>query len=146
MFERLLEVAARHAPLAAHAAHPVEPPVQVDHSLAARRLVQAVDVLGQQQLAAAHRFETREGAVRGVGAHLPEVSPAHRAARPVPLPRREAAHEELKRHRLRPLPRAGGVAVVRDARSGAASGAGQDEETAMPVDEVGELGGRHGTA
>jgi hypothetical protein len=46
------------------------------------------------------------------------------------------AHEGLICHRLRTFPLAIGVAIVRNPRSRAAAGTGQDEEPPMPVDEL----------
>ena len=53
----VLERLARGACLTAHAAHLVQPPMQVDHRLAARPLMQAVDILGEQQLDLATGFQ-----------------------------------------------------------------------------------------
>ena len=62
----LLELVARCSPLAIHAADPIDAPVQVNHPGAAGRLMQPVHVLGQKNLASAHRLEPGERAMRVV--------------------------------------------------------------------------------
>ena len=114
--------------------------MQVDHCVAAGRLMQPVDVLGQQKLASAQRLQPGECAMGGVRPRPAEAPPAELAARPVAPARRLLAHEGLIGHRLRALPFAVGVAIVGDAGARAATCAGQDEETSMPVDEVLQTG------
>lgn len=115
--------------------------MQVDHAGAPGRLVQAVHVLREQELALALDLQTRERIVRPVGSRPAEGPPPDQAARPVALTRRRAAHESLVGHGLRPLPVPVGVAVVGDARVGAAAGSGQHEQPLMAVDELLQLFG-----
>jgi len=79
--------------------------------------------------------------MRIVGQGSAESPPSEQAARPITLARGSIAHERLIRHRLHTLPFAVAVAVVRNARARAASGARQDEQASMPVDEGLETAG-----
>ena len=110
--EFALKFSARRKRAAGHAAHPVEPSVQVDHLLAAGGLMQAVDVLGGEVLAFAQNLEPGERAMGGVRRGRAEPPPADEAARPIAPPRRLALHEGLVRDRLGALPLAVGVAIV----------------------------------
>src|SRR6516164_2173977 len=74
--------------------------------------------------------------MRGVRPGAADASPSDEAARPIAAARRFVAHEGLIGHRLLPLPLTVGVAIVGNARTRAAAGAGQDEEASMPLDEV----------
>ena len=141
-FELVLQRLARRDALAAHAADVIDAAMQVDHRCAAGGLMQPVDVLGQQDLALAHRLEPRQRAMGVVRPGPADAPPADQAARPVAPARRLLAHEGLKGHRRRALPGAVGVAIVGNARIHAASGAGQNEQPAMAVDEVFEGSGR----
>ena len=47
--------------LAHHAAHEIQPAVQIDHGPAPGRLVQSVDVLSHQSLDAIFALELRQG-------------------------------------------------------------------------------------
>ena len=132
----LLECVARQTPVAGHAAHFIEPSVQVDHAFAAGTLVQAVDVLGDQQFDMPAVFQLCQGKVRGVRARLAEVRPADQAARPVALARGVFVHESLQRHRRCALPLAFTVAVVRNAGVGADPRAGQHEQSRVGLDEM----------
>jgi len=140
--QRLLERFAAAAGFAAHAAHLVQAAVQVDHGGAAGALVQAVHVLGEQHLHGAACFQCGQGGVGGVGLGLAEARPAEQAARPVALAGGRFAHEILVVHRRGALPLAVGIAVIGNARVGAAAGAGEDEQAAGAVDEVSQRG-RH---
>ena len=116
--------------------------MQVDHRFAAGGLMQSVDVLGQQDLAFAHRLEPRQRAMRVVRPGAADAPPADQAARPIAPARRLLAHEGLEGDRRRALPGAVGVAIVGNARVHAAAGAGQDEQPPMPIDEFLKGGGR----
>ena len=89
--------------------------MQVDHLRAAGRLMQPVHVLGEKQLASAHRLEPGQSAMRVVGLGLTNAPPADEAARPIAPAGLFLAHEGLIGHRLRPFPLAVGVAIVRNA-------------------------------
>ena len=127
---------ARGAALATHAAHGIQAPVQVDHVLVAGLLVQAVHVLREQQLELAEPFQPGQGMVGGIGQRLAEPPPADQAARPVALAGEFLTHEGLVGHRLGTLPAAIGVAIIRNARIGAAAGAGQHEQAPVLRDET----------
>ncbi len=141
--ELVLQLFARRSPLAIHAADKIDPAVQVDHPRAAGRLMQPVDVLGENELDSALRLEPGQGVMSVVRPRPANASPADEAARPIASASLFAAHEGLEGHRLRALPLALSVAIVGNARAGAAAGAGQDEETSMPVDEVFEAAELH---
>jgi hypothetical protein len=115
---------------------------------AAGGAVQAVDVLRQQQLDAAGRFQPRQRLVRGAGAGGAHHAPADQAARPVALAGPFIAGEGLEGHGGRALPLALGVAVVGNAAVGAAPRARQHQQARMAVGEGGEgvQVGRHGWA
>ena len=137
----VLKFGAGHASLAAHAADQIEPAMQVDDAGAAGSLVQPIDVLGQQELAAVHRLQTREGSMRIVRLGAAEAAPTDHAAGPIALARQRVAHEGLIGHRLGALPIAVGVAIIGNAGVRAAAGAGQNEQASMAIDKVGEVGG-----
>src|SRR5271170_2868474 len=139
--EVVLQLFAGRSQLAIHAADKIDPAVQVDHPRVAGRLMQPVDVLGENELDSAHRLEPGQGAMSVVRPRLANAPPAAEAARPIAPTGLFVAHEGLEGHRLRALPLAVGVAIVGNARAGAAPGAGQDEQTPMPVDKVLETAG-----
>ena len=78
--KRVLEFAARRFRSAAHAADEIEPAVQIDHLPVAGGLMQPVDVLGQQHLAAAARLEACQRMMRIIRPRLAEPPPADQAA------------------------------------------------------------------
>src|SRR5690606_1725498 len=82
--------------------------------------------------------ETGECPMGVVGRRASDAAPADEASRPVASASRGIAHEGLQGDGRVPLPAAVEVSVVRNARSGAAAGAGQNEQPRMLVDEVGE--------
>ncbi len=111
---------------AAEADHLGDPAVQRADGAGARGLVQAVDVLGDQQAQAPGGLEGRERPVARVGVRLPHPGPAQVRAGPVALLRVRTGHELREGHRH---PRRGvRPAVVRDAGVGAHPGAGQRHE------------------
>lgn len=138
--QRLLKLIARRLRPAAHAAHQVEPAMQVDHLPMAGGLMQPIDVLGQQHPAPAVRLEPGQRMMRIVRLCLPEPPPADQAAGPIAPARLLVRHEGLKVDRLGPLPVAVSVAIVGNARIGAAAGAGQHEQPFVAVDEFFERG------
>ena len=107
------------------ALHLVETPVQVDHAAAAGALVQAVHVLRDEAverplvLEASERFVSR---VRARGGH---DGPAREAARPVASAHVDIVQKLAQLHGSAALPVSVLVAIVRDARFGAAARAGQ---------------------
>lgn len=109
--------------------------MQVDDRAAAGRLVQAVHVLRDQQFDAAFVFQPRQRQMRCVGPHLAEAAPAYHAARPVARAGQAGAHEGLEVDGRLALPLALAVAVVGNARGGAAARAGQDKQAMVAVDE-----------
>src|SRR5690606_40855526 len=100
-----------------------ELPVQVDDGAAAGLLVQAVDVLGHQELRPTEDLEAGEGAVRAVGLGAVHPLEANEAARPVAPAQGLALHEVAELDRRLVLPGAALVAVRREARAGAHPGA-----------------------
>src|SRR5688572_7745974 len=86
----MLDRSARRARLAREALDLCQLPVQIDDPGAARLLVQAIDVLGDEQMSAAKPFEAGEGAVSLIGQCLMHAFEAHEAARPVAAPQRLA--------------------------------------------------------
>ena len=134
--EFALEVRPRRKRAAAHAADPIEPPVQVDHPLAPCRLMQPVHVLGQEMVRLAQLFEPGQRAVGGVRLSCMKTAPADQASRPIAAARGLARHEGLIGHRLGPLPLTVGVAIVRNPRIRAASRPGEHDQPPMPADEI----------
>ena len=130
--------------LTRHAADLVEPAVKVDNLGAASSLVEAVDVLRHEQFHVSEMFEARECMMRRVRPGAPEARPADEAARPVALAHGRLGHEGRELHRGRTFPLALRVAVIRNARLGAAAGTGQDEESGMTGDEVAQRVECHG--
>ena len=124
-----------------------DPAVQRDEPARPGPLVQAVDVLGDEEVG----VDRRERAVAGVRLGALHPGPAEVAARPVALLGRRPGHELLVGHharRRRPAQRrllvgvpGPGAAVVGDARVRRDARAGQDDE--RPVrEEVEDLGHR----
>jgi hypothetical protein len=100
--------------------------------------MQVVDVLRDQLVHFAARLECGQRAMGVVRPRRLEARPAAKAARPVKAPRFRAANERVVLNRLVPRPRPAGTAVVRNARFGAASRAGEDDEAGGGFDEVEE--------
>lgn len=120
---------------AAQAAHHIEPPVQVDHPPAARRLVQPVHILGEEELGATPLLQASQGEMGTIGPHRAEEAPADHAPRPVTATRDVMAEESLDGDRRAAFPLAVGVTVVRDAGIRADPGAGEEEEAGISVEE-----------
>ena len=99
----------------------VETAVQVDHVAAAGTLVQAVDVLGDEQRQRAGRLPRGEGVVRRARARRREARPAGMAARPVAPVGRGVVDERLVHHRRPALPVALGRRGNRESRSACCS-------------------------
>jgi hypothetical protein len=102
----------------------VETSVEVDHRPAPGRLVQAVDILGEEKLALAFSFELGEGVMRIVGLGPSEPSPADHAARPIASASDLVGHECLKADRPRSFPVAVVVMIIGDTRVRAARNEG----------------------
>src|SRR5690606_7242702 len=115
--------------------------MQVDHLAVAGALVQAVDVLGQQQPHLSAPFQCRQCPMRGIGLGAEEARPADAAARPVASVGGIASGQLLQGDRRAALPFAVAVAVVGDARTGAAAGAGEDEQALVAPDPVAQGAG-----
>ncbi len=111
----VLKLVARRLAAAAHAADKIEPAVQVDDLPVAGRLMQPIDVLGQQHPALAVRLEPGQRMMRIVRPRLAEPPPADQAARPIAPARMLVRHEGLEVDRLGPLPVALAVAVIGNA-------------------------------
>ena len=125
--EPAVQVRARRSLPARQADDPVQAAVQFGHLGRARRLVQPVDVLGDdpgQQPAAAELGHRVVAAVRD---RLADVPPAQVAASPVPAPGVRAGGEGLVGHRRRPPGQAGRSAVIGDAGLGGQPGSAQDQ-------------------
>lgn len=110
-----LEISPCKAPFADQATHLIQSTMQIDHVFAAGRLVEPVDVLGQQQRELALPFQPGERMMGRIRLCATESPPADQAARPVALPRCRVTDERLIRHRLRALPAAAGIPVIGDA-------------------------------
>jgi hypothetical protein len=81
---------------------------------------------GSKKLALAHRLEPRQSSMRVDWPGPTNAPPADEAARSIAADRSPAAHVSIG-HRRR---------IVRNPRSRAAAGTGQDEEPPMPVNEL----------
>ena len=134
----VLQLGSRALVPAPHATHEVEPAVEVDHPFVAGSLVQAIDVLGENEFGPAGSLEPGQRHMREVRLGTAKPAPADHAARPVPALRRLVAHEGLIGDRLLPLPVSIGIAVIGDTGIGAATGPGQHEQAAVAIDKVRE--------
>jgi len=83
-------------------------------------------------------LEGRKRGVRVVRACRAHAAEAHEAPRPVTLACVFVRDERLEHDRRATLPLAGGVAVIRNARVGAAAGTGEHEQSGMALDERGQ--------
>ena len=136
-----LVVVAQPGGLACHAAHAIQAAMQVDDAPAAGVLVQAVDILRHQQADLATPLELSQGAVRGIRQHGAEARPTQHAACPVALAHQRFVHERgIHDRRGRALPLSVAVAVIGNARVGAATGAGQHEQPRMDGNELLQVG------
>ena len=106
--------------------------MQLDDVLRAGRLVQPVDVLGDDSVQQAAPLQLGHGVVALVRGGPGDVPPAQVAARPVPLPGRGGAGERLVCHRLGPPGQPGRPAVVRDAGLGGQARPAQHDDPARP--------------
>src|SRR5690606_22736570 len=140
-FDGPLDLLAGAAGAAAEADDAVQAAVQVEHAATAGALVQAVDVLGQQQVDPAVSFERGQGVVGGVGLGADEARPPDGAARPVASVGGVAAGQGLQGDGLGAFPVSIAVAIVGNARAGAAAGAGQDEKAFVPAEPVAQASG-----
>src|SRR5690606_37921388 len=109
----VLQVRAFADGAAAETGDPVEPAVEIDDAAAARALVQAVDVLRDQDAAAFATLQFSKREMDPIGPRGGDEWPADHAACPVTLPRGFAAGEDLEGHRRRALPLALEVPIVR---------------------------------
>ena len=114
-YQLFLPCVAGRPAFAVHAAHPVEPAMQVDHPRAAGGLMQTVDILRDELLGFAARLQPGEGAVGIVGQGLAEAPPAQQAARPIAPLGHLLAHEGLEGHRRRAFPLALRVTIIGNA-------------------------------
>ena len=108
-------------------------PVEVGDPSRARRLVQTVDILGDQVGHAAVGFQCGERGMGRAGTGPGNARPAHRAARPVSLAHTGAADEVGVLHGPRVLPAACIVTIGRNAGGRAAAGPGQHQQARVPV-------------
>lgn len=114
--------------------------MKVDDLPAPGGLVQTVNILGEEQLAPAIFFQTRQRVMCVVGFGSSEPSPADHASRPVPLARLLVGNERLEPNRLRSFPVAIAIAIVGNAGVRAAAGPRQDEQPLVLFDEGLECG------
>src|ERR1700679_2443956 len=98
--------------------------------------MQAIDILRHQQYDTPALLERGKCPMSVIRSSAPEAPPAHQAARPIPFASRFVVHEGAKLHRLSTLPAALGIPVIWNTRVGAATGAGQNEQPGVPLDEV----------
>ena len=98
--------------------------------------MQAIDILGDQQLQPALLLQSRQCLMGGTGPRLTHHAPAQHGTRPVALTHQHIAHEGLIGHGLGALPLSVAVPVVRDADFGAAAGATNDYHTRVRMQPV----------
>lgn len=128
--EFLLQLLARSRVIAAQTDHAIDAAVQIDDGLVTRCLVQAVDVLGDEQAQRGAPLELAQGVMRRVRGGAAHLRPAERAARPVAAARGFVLHEVAKLDRCFALPGASFVAIVGNAGGGADAGAREHEHVA----------------
>ena len=109
--------------------------MKVDDFPASGGLVQPVDILSEKKLALAVGFQPRQGVMRVVGLRRSEPPPTDHASRPVAPARCFIGNESLEPDRLRSLPVAIAVAIVRDTGVGAAAGTRENEQPLVLFDE-----------
>ena len=139
-FERSLD---RHSGMqnaAFEADHCLEIPVQLDNPGAAGALVQAINILRHQSLRSPSRFEAGQRIVGNVRPGVRDRWPTDHAPRPVASARRLRIQKVLQENRRRAPPLAICVAIAGNARIGADSRPGQDEQPRMLLDEADEVG------
>src|ERR1700752_1662914 len=106
--------------------------------LTAGRLMQPIDVLRNELNDPPAALEDRERGVRVVGARRSHAAEADKTPRPVTLARAFVSDERLEHDWRATLPLAGGVAVIGNARVGAAAGTGEHEQSGMVLNELGQ--------
>ena len=110
--------------------------MEIDDGSAASALVQAIDVLRDELDERAGGFPRGKGPMRGIRRRGGETRPASVGARPVAPVDRVLRAERLNHHRRPPLPLALVVAIVGNARSGAAAGPAESEDATVAGDPV----------
>jgi hypothetical protein len=110
--------------------------VEIDDVLAAGCVMQAIDVLRDELSDSSAAFEHRQRVVRVVWARQSHPAEAGEAPRPVALPRGLVAHELLIANGRAAFPFTAAVAVIGNARVGAAARTGQHEQPGVMLDET----------
>ena len=110
--------------------------MEVDHALAAGGLVKPVHILRQEDLGFSALFEARQSPMGVVRQGPAEPSPSDHASRPIASARFLVTHKSLIGDGLLTLPVSIRIAVVGNAGIRAATGSGQNEKPAMPVEEI----------
>src|SRR4051812_23424140 len=110
--------------------------MEIDDGAAARALVEPIDVLSDELGECAGGFPCGKRVMRGIRGRGRESGPPGVCARPVSPVDSILGAERLDQHRGPPLPLAVVVAIVGNARRGAAAGPGQGEYAAMAADPV----------
>ena len=98
--------------------------------------MQAVDILRHELRDSTAMFEVGQRTMGIVGARMLQALETDEAARPVAFPRPLIGDEPLVGDRLLSLPLAGSIAIVGNARIGAAACSGQHEQVRVAFDEL----------
>ncbi|MNL01004.1 hypothetical protein D3C87_1214570 [compost metagenome] len=124
-FHQVLDRIALAVPAAIQAQHPVQTAVEFDHVTAAGLVVQGVDVLGDQPADLLRALQTGQGVVGHVRLCQSHPRPAEHRPRPIAPPGLRGREKLLVHHRLPAPAHALVVAIIRNARGRADTGAGQ---------------------
>jgi hypothetical protein len=117
-----------------HTTNQIEPAVEVNHLPTPGSLMQPVNVLRKENLVPAVCFELRQSMMRVVRHGLFEPPPTDHTSGPIAMARQFVGHECLEANRLSSFPITIDVSVIRNARVRAASGAGQNEQPPMTLE------------
>src|SRR6056297_2304466 len=96
--------------------------------MAARFLVQTVDVLGDQQVAVAAVLKFCDLPMGGIRSRIADHRPADQAAAPITLPCQQTGHELAMPNRLFAFPAAVAISIIGNARVSADARAGEDKK------------------
>ena len=110
--------------------------MEIDDGAAAGALVQAIDVLRDELEERAGSFPCRKRSMRGIRRRGRQTRPTRVGARPVTPVDRLLRAERLDHDRRSPLPLALVVAVIGNARGGAAAGPAESEDATVIGDPV----------
>jgi len=117
--------------------HAIDAAMQIDDPVAARLLMQPIDVLRDQAVQAPGALEACEGVVSSARPHGSQPLPADRRSRPITLSRSDTGGEFLEAHGRLALPGAVPIPVIRNSGLGAAARTGQYHKVPAALKQLG---------